>query len=97
MSLVLAQEAVRHSEFHYLKKAEKQFMIMPFTHSESPRIQEQSLMLFEQLDDADTLHYAILHKEIIDRFGRYPHRNKILGRISSAQEIEFLQQPNSCF
>lgn len=97
MSLVLAQEAVKLSEFHYLKKAEKQFILMPFMHSESVKIQEQSLILFEQLEDENALYYAIMHKKIIDRFGRYPHRNKILNRPSTAQEIRFLQEPNSSF
>lgn len=97
MGLVLAQEAIKHTGFHYLNQAEKKFILMPFMHSESPRIQEKSVLLFEQLDDADTLHYAVLHKEIIDRFGRYPHRNKILGRISTAEEIQFLKEPNSSF
>lgn len=97
MSLVLAQEAVGHREFHYLKNSEKQFVLMPFMHSESAIIQEQSLILFEQLGDENALHYAIMHKKIIDRFGRYPHRNQILNRTSTAQEIQFLKEPNSSF
>ena len=66
-------------------------------HSESKRIHERALELFEQLGDADTLAFEKKHKAIIDRFGRYPHRNAILGRESTNEEMAFLSEPNSSF
>lgn len=70
---------------------------MPFMHSESKHIHEVALTLFESLNDPTVLDYELKHKVIIDRFGRYPHRNQVLGRPSSAEELEFLTQPNSSF
>jgi uncharacterized protein (DUF924 family) len=56
-------------------------------------MQARSVELFTALGDAGQLDFAIKHKQVIDRFGRFPHRNKILGRKSSAEEVEFLNQP----
>jgi len=70
---------------------------MPFMHSESKLIHEHALQLFEDLANPLNLDFEKKHKIIIDRFGRYPHRNEILGRESTAEEIEFLKQPNSRF
>ena len=70
---------------------------MPFMHSESPAVHEQALALFTALGGDNSLHFEQRHKAIIDRFGRYPHRNAILGRESTPQEIEFLTQPGSRF
>ena len=55
------------------------------------------MTLFESLDDPETLKYEMQHKAIVDRFGRYPHRNKALGRASTAEEIAFLKTPDSSF
>ena len=60
-------------------------------------IHKHYLPLFEQLNDADTLDFERRHKDIIDKFGRYPHRNKTLGRESTLEEEALLQQPNSSF
>ena len=97
MALVLAQEAIKHPEFKNLSQDEKRFILMPFMHSESREIHKQAVVLFEELGDDETTKYEYLHKEIIDRFGRYPHRNKALNRESTPEEIEFLKQPNSSF
>ncbi len=70
---------------------------MPFMHSESKRIHEVALTLFESLNLPYCVATKLKHKVIIDRFGRYPHRNQALGRPSSAEELEFLTQPNSSF
>ncbi len=75
----------------------RKFIIMPFMHSESAMIHKRYLPLFEQLNDADTLDFERRHKDIIDKFGRYPHRNETLGRESTLEEEAFLQQPNSSF
>ena len=66
-------------------------------HSESKLIHVQAEKLFKEHNAEETDGFEIKHKVIIDRFERYPHRNEILGRTSSAEEIEFLTQPNSSF
>jgi uncharacterized protein (DUF924 family) len=67
------------------------FFYLPFEHSEAPADQDRAVQLFETLGDAEYLRYAILHRDIIARFGRFPHRNLVLGRISTAAEKEFLE------
>ncbi|NLN66593.1 MAG: DUF924 domain-containing protein [Alcaligenaceae bacterium] len=89
MALVLAQEAIKLPEYQTLSTMEKKFVIMPFMHSESRFIHEKALLLFTELGDAATLEHEIQHKGMIDKFGRYPTRNKILGRASSEEEIAF--------
>lgn len=91
MALTLAQEMVLLKQDDSLSDVERKFAYMPYMHSESPLIHQEALRLFEKLNDKETLEYEILHKEIIDRFGRYPHRNMILGRDSTPEEIEFLR------
>ena len=66
-------------------------------HSEKSADQQQSVDIFAKLGKKDYLKYASAHQEVIDRFGRFPHRNIILGRESTATEIEFLTQPSSSF
>lgn len=97
MALVLAQEAILQPHFHTLPMQWRKFLIMPFMHSESLMIHQRYLPLFEQLNDALTLDFEQRHKEIIEQFGRYPHRNEVLGRKSTAAELTFLQQPDSSF
>ncbi|WP_084546035.1 DUF924 family protein [Marinomonas profundimaris] len=70
---------------------------MPLMHSESALIHEMAVVLFTTLETSNTLEFELKHKKIVDRFGRYPHRNTILGRTSSAEELVFLQEPNSSF
>ena len=77
--------------------AYRQFMLMPMMHSEDIAIQDQSLPLFKDFTSERICEYAIKHRDIIQRFGRFPHRNEILGRISTEEEIEFLKQPRSSF
>lgn len=97
MALVLSQEALRHCDYLELSQDHAKFLIMPFMHSESKVIQAQSVELFKALGDASSLDYAEQHKAIIDEFGRYPHRNKVLGRESTVEEKAFLKQPGSSF
>ncbi|MFI5307223.1 MAG: DUF924 family protein [Polyangiales bacterium] len=84
-----------------LRAAERQFLYMPLMHSEQLADQKQSVALFEALArDApkmDARKWARRHMEIVERFGRFPHRNTLLGRTSTAEEIEFLTQPGSAF
>jgi uncharacterized protein (DUF924 family) len=97
MALSLAQEAIRLGLDLNLKPEERSFLYMPFMHSESKIIHIQALQLFEALGNPINLDFEKKHKVIIDRFNRYPHRNEILGRESTPEEIEFLKQPNSSF
>ncbi len=97
MALVLAQEAIEQPHFNSLPMEWRRFTIMPFMHSESAMIHERYLPLFKQLNDANTLDFEHRHKDIIDQFGRYPHRNEVLGRTSTDKEEEFLKQPGSSF
>ena len=97
MALVLAQEAVHQPHFAELPMQWRKFMIMPFMHSESAVIHEQYLSLFKQLNDTETLDFAYQHQAIIEKFGRYPHRNAALNRVSTAEETAFLKEPNSSF
>ena len=97
MALVLAQEMIHLKLDQDLNLTERRFLYMPFMHSESKLIHEFALKLFQRLGNEINLSFEKKHKLIIDRFGRYPHRNAILGRSSSAEELEFLTQPNSSF
>ena len=97
MALVLAQTAVALPEFELLTTKEKHCLLLPYMHSESAYIHGNALALFGRLDNPNALDFEMKHKVIIDRFGRYPHRNTILGRISTAEEIAFLNEPNSSF
>ncbi len=97
MALVLAQEALRIGADQSLPTTRRAFMYMPYMHSESRRIHETAVKLFSQPGMEFNLKYELKHKAIIDRFGRFPHRNAILGRESTQQELEFLARPGSSF
>jgi uncharacterized protein (DUF924 family) len=97
MAMVLAQEAMRDAAHQGLGAEERQFLYLPFMHSESLVIHELAMKLFRDLGLESAYRYEILHHDIIKRFGRYPHRNEILGRVSTPEEIEFLKEPGSSF
>lgn len=97
LALAIAQDAVRLGLDQELTTQERAFLYMPYMHSESVRVHEEAMILFALPGLENNLDFEIKHKVIIDRFGRYPHRNEILGRESTAEEIEFLKQPNSSF
>lgn len=97
LALALSQRAIESNMDKELTIQECSFLYMPFMHSESPEIHVEAVKLYEKLGTSGSLEFELKHKEIIDRFGRYPHRNNILGRVSTAEEIQFLQQPNSSF
>jgi uncharacterized protein (DUF924 family) len=71
------------------------FLYLPFEHSEDRKSQARSVALMASLDDPELQKWAEAHRAIIDRFGRFPHRNDVLGRISTLEETEFLKQPDS--
>ncbi|MBN8714136.1 MAG: DUF924 domain-containing protein [Xanthomonadales bacterium] len=97
MALALAQEAVVAGMHEALAPNERNFLLMPYMHSESRLIHQQAEILFREFAPQENYDFELRHKAIIDRFGRYPHRNGILGRSSSAEELEFLTQPGSAF
>lgn len=100
-ALEIAQWAIAHQFDRGLLPLERWFIYLPFEHSEDLACQHQSIALFQQLEsDADSafaINYAIRHYQIIERFGRFPHRNAILGRESTPEEVAFLQEPGSSF
>lgn len=97
MALALAREAVRTGADQAVPPVQRQFFYMPYQHSESRRIHQVAVELFESLGDPECLGYERRHKAIVDRFGRYPHRNGVLGRSSTPEEIAFLREPGSSF
>ncbi|MFE4108149.1 DUF924 family protein [Almyronema epifaneia] len=102
LALSTAQSAIAQGSDRPLLPVERLFLYLPFEHSENLEHQNQSVALFEALvqqapDLQSTLDYAYRHREVIARFGRFPHRNAILGRDSTAAELAFLQQPGSRF
>ncbi|MCF8998319.1 DUF924 family protein [Acinetobacter nectaris] len=97
LALALAQEAISLELDQALPPEQCSFLYMPFMHSESQVIHEHAVVLFEKLGNPLNLDFEYKHKVIIDRFGRYPHRNKVLGRTSTAEEQTFLTEPNSHF
>lgn len=97
MAVVLTQEALRDEGFAALSDSERQFALMPLMHSESRVIHAEAVPLFARYTNAYVLDFELRHKAIIDRFGRYPHRNAVLGRTSTAEEAAFLQEPGSSF
>jgi uncharacterized protein (DUF924 family) len=106
-ALELAREGVQKKEDRNLHTVERVFFYMPFEHSEDLEMQKESVRLFTELLESthdqlkrpvrEFLRYAQAHHDIIKRFGRFPHRNLILGRESTAEELEFLKQPGSSF
>lgn len=97
LALALAQEAVAQNAHLILQGSQLAFLLMPYMHSESAVIHEQAVQLFDVPGLEGNLRFEKHHKAIIDRFGRYPHRNKVMERNSTPEEIEFLKQPGSSF
>ena len=89
-ALALAIDAVDRDLDATLVSRQRQFLYMPFMHSEERAMQARSVQLFRALADADVLRFAEHHKGIVDRFGRFPHRNEILGRVTTEAERDFL-------
>lgn len=97
LALALAQEAISAGVEQDLAQQERSFLYLPFMHSESLKIHEVAVGLYQNNGLQGNLDYELKHKKIIERFGRYPHRNRVLGRESTTEEIAFLQQPGSGF
>jgi uncharacterized protein (DUF924 family) len=97
LALALAQEAVAVGADAALPVQRRAFLYMPFMHSESRVIHAEAERLFAAAGLEDNLRSQRQHRAIIERFGRYPHRNAVLGRVSTDEEREFLQGPGSSF
>ena len=96
LALASARHAVERGFDRGMLDVERQFVYLPFGHSESISDQERACELVRPLGE-DLYDWALRHKRIVERFGRFPHRNAILGRESTPEEIEFLKQPGSSF
>lgn len=97
LALALAQTAIAKGFDKKLPDTKRSFLYLPFMHSESAFIHTIAMQLYESLGMPRNLEFEKRHKAIIDRFGRYPHRNAILGRESTDDELAFLEQPGSSF
>jgi uncharacterized protein (DUF924 family) len=97
LALALAQELVASGQDRELPLEQRSFAYMPYMHSESALVHAQAVALFSQPGMESSLRFMLRHKEIVDRFGRYPHRNAVVGRSSSVDELAFLQEPGSGF
>lgn len=101
-ALKITQKALAQGFDRELLPVQRLFLYLPLEHSENRDHQQQAVTLFQALADEhqefnDTYVYALKHQAVIERFGRFPHRNEILSRPSTPEELEFLQQPGSSF
>ena len=90
LALSIAQHAIAAGLDQQLTPQQRLFLYMPLQHSEDRAVQARSIELFTQLGLAENLDYAQRHKDIVDRFGRFPHRNAVLGRDSTTEELQFV-------
>ena len=90
-ALALARHAVESGKDRSLPERQRHFVYMPFMHSEDLMAQAEAVRLFTALGESDGAKYARHHHDVVERFGRFPHRNSILGRPSTAEELEFLK------
>ena len=97
LALALAQVLVTSGQDQLLSPTQRRFAYMPYMHSESALIHAQAVQLFAQAGLENGLDFELRHQVIIDRFGRFPHRNALLGRASTAEETAFLSEPGSSF
>jgi uncharacterized protein (DUF924 family) len=96
-ALGLAEAAIVQAFDAGLTKDQRMFLYLPFQHAEDRQSQARSVALVASLGDPEWQKWAEAHRAIIDRFGRFPHRNRVLARISTPEETEFLKQPDSSF
>jgi uncharacterized protein (DUF924 family) len=98
-ALALAREGIELGHDKELLPTERQFLYMPYMHSESLPVQDRSVALFTELakDGVDAVEWAKKHRDIVARFRRFPHRNNLLSRTSTGEELIFLQEPGSSF
>ncbi len=107
LALAWCKEGLTRGDDERLRPIERVFFYLPLEHSESPQDQERSVALYRALSAGvppsqravfdGFLDFALRHRDIVERFGRFPHRNRLLGRASSPQELAFLEEPGSSF
>lgn len=97
--LLIVKETLHKGYDALLNPVKRKFMYMPFMHSEDISDQKKSVSLFEMMkgDDPLSYDYAVKHLEVIEKFGRFPHRNEVLGRQSTEEELKYLQLPGAGF
>ncbi len=91
LALDVAMQALDHDFDRQLSPDRRQFFYLPFMHSENLDVQKRCVALYERLGDENALGYARQHRDIIEKFGRFPHRNAALGRETTAAEADFLK------
>ena len=92
MALVLAQELVASGQDQTLSESERVFAYMPYMHSESLLVHEEAVRLYASLDNEENLKFEIAHRDTIARFGRFPKRNEALGRVSTQEELDYINE-----
>lgn len=97
MAIALAQETLKCEDYNKLDSKEKKFILLPFMHSESTELHDWAYKYYEDLDDENTLYFEDKHREILDRFGRYPYQNEDLNRESTEEEKKWLEEKDGDF
>lgn len=97
MAIALAQEVVNHPDYDTLSKVEKRYILLPFMHSESLDLHDWAQQYFEELGDEEFIYYEKMHREVLEKFGRYPYQNKDLGRKSTPEELKALEENKDGF
>lgn len=96
-ALSCARKAIKSGDDLKVNESKRAFFYMPYMHSEDIKTHDEAIALFVKLGNENYLKFEKAHRDIIKRFGRYPHRNEILGRVSTEEEVEFLKKPGSSF
>lgn len=92
MAIVLAQEVLNHPEYNLLSTTEKKYILLPFMHSESLKLHDWANKFYVELGDEELMYYEKLHRDVLEEFGRYPYQNDDLGRVSTPEELKYLEE-----
>lgn len=96
-AIALAQEVVNHPDYNLLSAVEKKYILLPFMHSESLELHDWAHKYYVELGDEELMYYERLHREVLEKFGRYPYQNEDLGRVSTPEELKYLKEKNGQF
>lgn len=96
-ALFIAKNAIEKGLDKKLTAPQRTFLYMPFMHSENLMVQKESVKIFKDLGREINYKYAVKHLEVIEKYGRFPHRNEVLGRESTPEELEYLSKPGAGF
>lgn len=97
MAIALAQEVLNHDDYDLLSDIEKNYILLPFMHSESLDLHDWAFKYYEELGDQNLIRYENMHREVLERFGRYPYQNKDLNRKSTEEELKILEEKKDGF